>query len=269
MADSSTSRGAGPPPRPSMLVRRGLKPGLPGFFTGAGSVFWGLSRVLGDTKLRRLAVVPLLLTAVLYLVLMALAVWQGPAVIEWVFDSLSLSRDVWWQAVLFWIAVVVGFLGLLVLLALLFSTVAEAVGGPFYDKMAVRVLDGHGIASKEPGLIEGTVPDIIRSLLFVIPAAICWPLGFLPGIGVAFWVLGGAIVWLGFASAAINPSLIVTGHGLGARVGFVFRYFFTMLGVGAVVALAMLVPLLGLAAIPSSIVGASELFARARRAGEL
>lgn len=252
---------------PSILVRRGLKPGIGGFFTGVGAVFWGLGQITGDPRLRRLAVVPLLLTTFLYLVLMAAAVWQGPAVVQWVFDSLHLSRDVWWQAILFWIAVTVGFLGLLVLLALLFSTVAEAVGGPFYDKMAIRLLDGHGIRTREPGLVEGTVPDIIRSLLFVIPAAVCWPLGFIPGVGVGFWVLGGVVVWLGFASAAVNPALMVTGHALGARVGFVFRYFATMLGLGGVVALAMLVPLLGLIAIPSSIVGASELFARARRAG--
>lgn len=254
---------------PSILVRRGLAPGISGFFTGVGSVFWGLSRVLSDARLRRLATVPLLLTSVLYLVVMALSVWKGPALIEWIFANLELSRDVWWQAALFWFVGVLAFLALLVLLVLLFTTVAEAVGGPFYDKMAVQILEAHGIGTREPGLIEGTVPDLIRSLLFLIPAGVCWMLGLIPVIGVAFWVLGGAIVWLGFASAAINPALIVTGNGLGARVGFVFRFFFTMLGIGGMVALAMLVPLLGLVAIPASIVGAAELFARTRRAGGL
>ncbi len=248
----------------SILIRRGIKPGIAGFFTGAGSVLWGLSRILGDARLRVLAVVPLLLTGVLYLVLAAVAFWQGPSVLDWVRGSLGLSEDVWWQATLLWIAVIFAVLGLLVLMALLFTTVAEAVGGPFYDKMAMHILRGHSIDTREPGLIEGTVPDLIRSILFVIPAVICWFLGLIPVIGIAFWVLGAVVVSLGFASAAINPALIVTGRGLGARVGFVFEYFFTMLGIGGVVAVSMLVPLVGLAAIPCAIVGATELFARAR-----
>lgn len=254
---------------PSILVRRGLKPGIAGFFTGVGAVVWGLSRILAHARLRKLAVVPLLLTTALYLVLMALTLWKGPAVMEWVWSTLNLSREAWWQALLFWVVAVVGVLGLGVLLALLFTTVAEAVGGPFYDKMAIHVLGEHGIGTREPGLIEGTVPDLIRSMLFVIPAAICWLLGLLPVIGLPFWLLGGVIVWLGFASAAINPALMVTGSGLGARVGFVFRFFFTFLGIGAVVAVSMLVPIIGLITIPGSIVGASELFARTRRAGAL
>ncbi|MCA9554917.1 MAG: EI24 domain-containing protein [Myxococcales bacterium] len=251
---------------PSFLIRRGLKPGLGGFFTGVGAVFWGLSRVLSEPRLRRLALVPLFLTAVLYMVLMALTVWQGPGVVDWIWSSLDWGREAWWQLVLFYAAVVAGVLGLLVLLILLFSSVAEAVGGPFYDKMASHVLGTHGIPTKEPGLIEGTVPDLIRSVLFMAPAAVCWILGFIPVVGVAFWVLGGAVVWLGFASAAVNPALSVTGNGLGARVSFVFRFFFTMLGVGGVVAVAMLVPLLGLVAIPASIVGTTELYARSHRA---
>ena len=252
---------------PSILVRRGLKPGLGGLFTGAGAVFWGLSRVMSDARLRRLALVPLFLTGVLYFVLLALSVWRGPAVVEWIWGTLDWGREAWWQAFLFWAVVVAGVLGLLVLLILLFSTVAEAIGGPFYDRMASHVLVDHGISTREPGLIEGTVPDLIRSLLFMVPAALCWILGFIPVVGVVFWVAGGAIVWLGFASAAINPALIVTGNGLGARVSFVFRFFFTMLGLGGVVAFSMLVPIVGLLAIPASVVGATELFARSHRAG--
>ncbi|CAN0592244.1 unnamed protein product, partial [Laminaria digitata] len=137
---------------------------IAGFFTGVGSVVWGLSRILGNARLRKLAVVPLLLTAALYFVLMALTVWKGPDVMQWVWGTLNLSREVWWQAVLFWVLAVIGVVGLLVLLVLLFTTIAEAVGGPFYDKMAMQVLDEHGIGTREPGLIEGTVPDLIRSL---------------------------------------------------------------------------------------------------------
>ena len=185
--------------------------------------------------------------------------WRGESMISaWELGSGGAGPYVYaWLIALFGFAV-----GLLALMILLFTTVAEAVGGPFYDKMAIHVLDRHAVSSREPGLIEGTVPDILRSLLFVIPAGVCWLLGFIPVVGIAFWVLGGAIVWLGFASASVNPSLMVTGHKLGGRVSFVFRFPFTMLGMGGVIALSMLVPLIGLIAIPSSIVGASELVAR-------
>lgn len=246
----------------SKTLAGGLKPGLPGLMVGAYSVFWGLKRIVRDPDLRRLAVLPLLITIVLY-------AGMATSVLLFADDALS---ELWpypeeaWMVVFWWVALVVSVVASVGLMVLLFATIAEAVGGPFYDKMAVKILGEHHIETKEPGFIEGTVPDLIRSLLFLIPAFVCWLLGLIPLVGIPFVVLGAIIAWLGFASTAVNPALLVTGNGLGARIRYVFRFFLSMLGIGGVVSLSMLVPLLGLVAIPASIVGASELYANSRSA---
>ena len=213
-----------------------------------------------DRQLRKLAAVPLLLTVLLYVVLLVLAVFLADDAVGllWVKPTAG-----WFMLGLWYIAAVAVFVCLLVVLALLFTTIAEAIGGPFYDKMATRILAEHGISFREPGFFEGTVPDIVRSLLFVIPGVICSLFGLIPFVGWPFAAVGVVVAALGFASAAINPALLVTGHGMWSRVGYVFRSFSAMVGMGAMIAAALLLlPLVGLIAIPASIVGATEIYAK-------
>lgn len=244
----------------SETLSGGLKKGLGGFFVGAYSVLWGLKRIARDRELRKLTLLPMLITVVLYVGMVAGVVVFS----DELFSKLWQRPEAGWMVALWYVAFVGMIIATIGLLVLLFATIAEAVGGPFYDKMAIRVLGEHQIDTKEPGLIEGTVPDLIRSLMFLFPAVFCWVLGLIPVIGLPFVVLGAVIAWLGFASTAINPALLVTGNGLGARIRYVFRFFLSMLGIGGVVSLSMLVPLIGLIAIPASIVGATELYANSR-----
>ncbi len=242
-------------------MNRGWRTGLGGMFAGVYAVLWGLQRILRDGGLRKLAVLPLALTLFLYAGLVAVVlVFAGDLL-----DVLWQRPESGWLIAVWWVVLVGSIIATLGVLVLLFATIAEAAGGPFYDKMAMRVLEAHAIETREPGLIEGTLPDLLRSLLFLLPAVFCWLLGLVPVIGIPFVALGAVIAWIGFASAAINPALIVTGHPLGSRMRFVFRYFFSMLGIGAVVSLSMLVPFLGLVSIPASIVGATELYANTER----
>lgn len=246
-----------------VLLARGPRRGPFGFLVGAYAVIWGLSRIAADGKLRRLATIPLVLTTVLYLA----------AIITLVVFSDELFGLLWQQPaegallVLWWIAAILLVGVALLVLVLLFSTVAEAIGGPFYDQMAIRVLHAHGIATREPGFIEGTIPDLFRSLLFVLPAVAFGLLGLLPVVGLVFVVLGTGVAWLGFASGAVNPALLVTEHKLRDRLAWLRAHFFTSLGLGAVVAAAMLMPFLGLVFLPASVVGAAELHARDRLRG--
>lgn len=241
------------------LLAKGPRKGPVGFFVGAYAVVWGLSRMVSDKKLRSLATVPLILTAVLYLLAVVTLILLGDNLMALVWAQPEAT----WLLVFWWTATVLLITGSLLVLVLLFSTIAEAVGGVFYDKMAIRVLRGHDLATREPGLIEGTVPDIFRSLIFVFATIFLGALGLIPVLGVPFVALGTAAAWLGFASGAVNPALMVTEYKLGARLGWLRNHFFTALGLGAVVAAAMLMPFLGLLAIPAGIVGAAELHAHA------
>jgi CysZ protein len=246
---------------PSNLISGGWRTGIGGIFVGAYSVFWGLSRIMRDGALRRLAILPLLLTAFLYAGMLAVLVVFG----DDLFGKIWERPEEGWLLIVWWAALVLSIVATIAVMVLLFAAIAEAIGGPFYDKMASRILREHSISTREPGLIEGTVPDLLRSLIYLIPAIVCWLLGLIPVVGVPFVAIGTGITWIGFATSAVNPALAVTGHKLGDRMRYVFRYFFAMLGMGAVVALSMLVPFLGLASIPASIVGATELYANTKR----
>lgn len=240
------------------LLSKGPRKGPDGLLVGAYSVVWGLSKLLSDRKLRSLAAVPLALTAVIYLLALVLLVTLGDDLmgLVWAQPENPLLLVLWWTASVFFIG------GTLLVLVLLFTTLAEAIGGAFYDQMAVRILKGHGIPTREPGLIEGTVPDIFRSLLFVFPTIAFGLLGLIPVVGLLFVVLGTGVAWLGFASGAVNPALMVTENKLRDRLAWLRTYLFTALGIGGVIAASMLMPFLGLLALPSSIIGAAELHAR-------
>jgi CysZ protein len=236
-----------------------LPSGVGGFFSGALSVVRGAGKIFADGGLRKLATIPLLLTAVLYVALIVASFFFADDVLEkiWTRPEEGFLKLLWY------VLLPIVFVGLLAPFALLFSTVAEAVGGPFYDRMAVRVLADHSIDGKEPGLWRGTIPDVIRSLALTAAGAACSLLAFIPGIGIGFALLGTVIACLGFASSALNSSLMVTGVGVRGRIAFMARSFAAMFGIGAVVAGSLLVPFLGLLAIPSAVVGATDLYARA------
>lgn len=224
----------------------------------------GSLRVLADGELRSLALAPILLTSIAYVLGLGTLFIFG----DDLWSRVWSRPDSGWLVPLWYGALIVAFLAVLVVAGLLFASIAEALGGPFYDKLAIKLLSRHQIPTKEPGLIAGIVPDLFRSFLFLVPTVLCAILGLIPGIGLAFGALGFLISALGLASAAINPALAVTEHGLGQRLAFVWRHPVTMVGMGAVVLLSLTVPFLALLTLPGSIVGATELYAEASREAE-
>jgi uncharacterized protein involved in cysteine biosynthesis len=128
--------------------------------------------------------------------------------------------------------------------------------------MAVRVLAQYSIVGREPGLIRGTLPDMVRSLLLASLSGVCAALALIPAVGIAFVIIGALVSWIGFASAAINSALMVTGVGLRDRLRFIMRSFSAMAGIGAVVFAALFVPFAGLLALPAAVIGATDLYAR-------
>ncbi|MCK6546118.1 EI24 domain-containing protein [Myxococcota bacterium] len=239
-----------------------IRSGPQGLVAGALAVLFGVRRLAAEPAMRRLALVPVALTAVLYAVLVTVIAFFADDVLAWAWaqPESGVLRWVWYVLVPF------VFLALLVPLVLMFMTIAEAVGGPFYDRMAIRVLEGHGMRATDPGLIRGTVPDLLRSSGFALVGLTFAALSLVPVVGVAFGAIATLVAWLGFASAAINPALQVSGLGLGARVRYTFSAFATMAGMGAVIGVSLMVPLLGLVSLPAAVIGAAELYARTQRA---
>lgn len=245
------------------LLGRGPRRGPLGLVVGAYAVIWGAGQILSTPKLRKLTFVPFVLSFVFYLLSFGGIFTFGDDLVGWLWTP---DSEVWWQVGLWWVAVVLLIALSLLVMVLLFATVVELVGGPFFDKMAMLVLERHGVPTREPGFIEGTFPDLVRSLAFVCVAIPFLLLGLIPGIGAVFAAIGTGIAWLGLASGAVNPSLVVTEHTVWARLRWVRRYLFTGLGLGAVISTALLVPIVGLVALPAAIVGAAELHARQMKA---
>lgn len=242
-------------------MTEGLPTGPGGALAGASAVFSGLRRVMTEPPLRRLAVVPIAITALFYVAaIVALLLWTDDA-LAWLWPR----PESWSTRWLWYLALPVAILLIVVVMALLFGTIAEVIGSPFYDRMAIRVLEGHGVTARDPGLFAGTLPDLLRSLFFVTVAAACALLGFIPGVGALFALLGTAIAWVGLAAAAVNPALLCTGHGLRARLAFIARSRSALLGMGAVIGTSFLVPLAGLVVLPAAVVGATDLYARSLR----
>ena len=230
-----------------------------GFMAGVRAVLIGATMVLTDPEIRKLTAIPIALTALLYALLIAGVLTFSDEVL----GSLWARPDSAWLIPVWYVALVAGILALFLIAALLFSTVGEAVGGPFYERIATRILERYGHPVEQPGFVDGTILDIVRSLMFVVPAGFFALLGALPAVGLPFAVLGGTLAWLGFGATAMNPALLVTGHRFGARLSYVRRHFFTILGLGGVVAFSMAVPFLPLLSIPCSIAGAADLYGAA------
>lgn len=242
---------------------RTLGSGLGGFASGVGAVFAGLSRLLRESRMRRLALVPMAMSVVAYLgAIVSLAIFSD--------DILGLA---WaqpaegWLLYAWYVLVPIVFLAATVVLLLLFLTVANLVAGPFWEKMALLVLKDYGVPAKDAGLVKGTVFELVRGLCFFFPAVICALIGFIPVVGLPFTIMGTAAVWLGFASWAINPTLIATGHSLKQQLGYVFVSPMVMAGVGTVIGLSLLVPVLGLVSLPSAMIGVTELYAKTESSG--
>ncbi len=235
-----------------------LTPGIRGFVVGATSVLLGARRIAADRALRRLLLIPLVLTSLAYLGLVAGGVYLVPRVLAGLWEKpegVLLG--------LLWIGVaVLVVVALLAALALVFTTVVETLGGPFYDKMVAHVLSAHAIHVEEPGFFDSTVPDLVRAVVLLVPTAL---FGFLGIFFAPFAFVATFVASIGFASAAINPSLLVTGHDLGARMRYVFRSFGAMLGLGGMMTLSMMVPFLAVVSIPSAMVGVAELYAKSQR----
>jgi uncharacterized protein involved in cysteine biosynthesis len=237
-----------------------LRSGVRGLFGGAFSVFAGLGKILRDRDLRRLALVPVILGSILYTGLAVTIIYYAHDWLSYLWQRPAAGILHWLWYVLFPFFV----LALLIALGLLFSTVVELIGGPFFDRMAMRILRSYGLEAEDPGFLRGGLPDVLRSLMFLCGTLICWTIGMVPGLGVPFSMAGFIVSSLGLASSAINPALMVSGVGLRERIRYVFRSFVPLAGMGAVLGTLLIVPFLGLVCIPCAVVGATDLYARAR-----
>jgi len=224
-----------------------------GFLDGAKSVVSGARRLLRDSGLRRWAVAPVFITLVLY----ALGLATAAATVDDVLARFWAPPE--GAVKILWVAVAaLLFVALAAVLVLTFVAIATAISGPFHERIAGVLLDEHNVAKNDVGFVRGLVIDIAWAITFAIPAG-GLALGALLFAPLAVPSL--AVASIGLAVSAAGPALNATGHGFGARFVLLRQRFGLLAGAGAVLALALLVPALGLFAIPAAVIGLTERLA--------
>lgn len=222
---------------------------------GAFAVVRGAGRLLSDRELRRLAAWPVLVTGLLYVAFISLAVAFHGDLLE-----LIWLRPDNWLVYLWHLASLLVFLGMVVVLALVFLPIASVIAGPFYEKIALSILTRRSIPAREGGFTEGLVSALARLAIFAVPATVFALLSLIPYVGLPFIPLATTFGWLGLAAETSEPTLLAAQHPLKTRLSLVFSCFFPMLGAGMVVGLSLLVPLLPLLSLPAAIIGFAEIY---------
>jgi uncharacterized protein involved in cysteine biosynthesis len=231
-----------------------------GLVAGVRAPLTGLFRILRDPALRAHLTAPLLLTAVVYLVFFAAAAFYSPTIVDWLWHRPEGgSRFLWLLLVPLVFALCV------VVLGLAFVTVALLIGGPFYQRMVLYVLQAAGVEAREPRWSVGALNDLAVAICLILPSTVCAVLALVPAIGVAFAAIGAVLSSLGLAISATSPTLLSMGMPVGARLRSFAGAIPFLLGLGAMLSAAMAIPLLILIALPSAMVGAAEAWTEKSR----
>lgn len=236
--------------------RSEVPPGAGGFLRGVGDVVVGFGVLAREPKQRRRAVVPILLTLLAYAGALAGVAFGAEPLLQLLWSEPAAG---WTVERVGWVLVRWGLaLGLFVGLCFLFTAVLEIVAGPFFDGMARLELDRRNVPRGDPGLWDGTVLEALRAILMALPLLVFGLAALIPALTVPAGVLGTGWAWFGLGAGAVNPSLVQTGRGMRARLAFARAHFGWVLGLGAVIGAALLIPVIGWVALPAGVIGAAR-----------
>ena len=233
-----------------------VPPGAGGFLRGVGDVIAGFGVLLREPKQRRRAVIPILLTLLAYAGALAGVAFGAEPLLQLLWSEPAAG---WTVERIGWVLVRWGLaLGLFVGLCFLFTAVLEIIAGPFFDDMARLELDRRGMPRGDPGLWDGTVLEAARAILMALPLLLFGVAALIPALTIPAGVLGTGWAWFGLGAGAVNPSLVQTGRGMRARLAFTRAHFGWVLGVGALIGAALLIPVVGWVALPAGVIGAAR-----------
>ncbi len=234
-----------------------------------GSFFFGLNThiravrlLLTDVELRRLAVAPLLINVILFLVAIPVAVW---GVTGWIGHLLG-DPGGWAGAGVVVLQIIAG-VAVVTASFILFGIIGAAVAGPFSGPLseAVEKRERERLGL-EPMVVasRGVVRDVGRALvyalgrllLFLAVYPLIFLLQFIPGVGpVLFGVL--AFLYSAFVLSVdfTDPTLDRYIDDFRDKLQWVWQRKALSLGFGAGCVILLLIPIVNLAMIPVCVVG--------------
>ncbi len=196
--------------------------------------------------------VPVLINLALFAGLVVFLINLTPALVSW----LTVGEATWWLwSILAWIATILIYVAVLLLYAFAFSIIAEVLGSPFYEEIGARVDKRHGVAIVErPWYQEvwlAAVQESRKLVALAVAGLIIFVLQFLPGVGQAVGVVGGALMLVVTLGAdAVGPPLARRGLMLGDRRRWVIRHLIVVCGLGTAKAIGLTIPILNIVVLP-------------------
>jgi len=236
------------------------------FFQGLGAVLGAIDLFTKHARLRRLAILPMLISVAMLGLLVYLSVRYGPALLEWVwhFSADKTGWQGWLINAAHGLAQIAVVLVLLVFSGAVFFFGSRLVAEPFIDLLSEGTEVAVGVDQPGPrfsvGRLLKDLGHVLIDILIDVPLffachAVNLLIGFIPVIGPPIQVV---CAWLINATfSAMEMSAIGMGRrGVRgwARWQVAKANRTRILGLGAGVVLLMLVPLAQLATLPVAVV---------------
>lgn len=241
------------------------------FIWGLLSPISGVALILESKRVRRLAIVPFILTILVFVVGLAtglpfitgLVAPFTENIVSFVASLFGMKPSSDFAVALSWLLPVLIWPSLALALLYVLILLTRVVAAPFYSMLAERVLiERAGLEGGKFQLIPWarltfrmTGVSVIKAFLFSIVALVLTVLSFIPGVGV---ITGFGFVLL-IAYDISDYALEARQLGLSDRLAFFRRHFFAFLGLGLGLSLVFLIPGLNFFLLPASVVGAADL----------
>ncbi|MCC6740772.1 MAG: EI24 domain-containing protein [Planctomycetia bacterium] len=231
------------------------------FLAGLGDFFAGFGLVLGVGSIRKWAIIPMILNALLFGTMAVLVFLFAGDAVTWMVGQAKSGWGTAGHVALQVLVIIVG-LAAVVVLSLVLSSVVAA---PFYTKLAEAALlhlTGRQIMDVGPLwkiALKTILQEAGKLAIFIGVQALLFGIGLIPLIG---QVIAGGVTFLLLAFQFADYSLEAYGYGVLDRYKFTVANTGRSLGFGSAAFLTTLVPLMGIFTAPAAIAGAARMVVR-------
>jgi len=257
MTDPQPSEGT-TPPRPHKRIARAGRSTAVGFARGLTYPFRGVAMVLGHKRVFLLSLVPFFVGLLVYAAAFCLLVIYADNLAD-----LILAPGAWWRTVLR-VLMMIGMWGVfLILFVFTYSLLALTIAAPFYEFLsaaAERVHTGE-LVEEEAGWKAMAVDvgrGITEGIKFLVIEIVLLLFGLVvpPASTVTAFALSAVVIGLEHMEGPMGRRRMTFAQ----KRQFARAHFWTLLGFGSVMTLALMLPLVGFVFLPFGVAGGTMLF---------
>lgn len=244
-------------------------------FCGAASIPRAVRLLRAHPRLRRLAVRPFLVNALLFVVGVPVAVWLATS---WAADLVTIGGGIG-AALRFLLEIIVA-VGVTIATAVLLILLGGVVASPFNARLSEeveRTLSADSSVAVDRGTTRGTVRDLFRGLMMTAGRFLIFLLLYPPILLTQFIPVVGVLLYptLTFLYAAYLLAFDLSEEVLDrnfssfrANVAVIATHKMLYLGFGSAMILLISIPVLNLLALPIGVTAATTIFLEdVRRSG--